>query len=102
MSAHLTASGRAAWCIAALAGAASAQAPAREVVAITPSSASDVVSGNRLPDRTVVIRDGRIVSVDRAAPAPRDARVLDGRGKFLIPGLWDMHMHLDVGGIGTN
>jgi hypothetical protein len=27
---------------------------------------------------------------------PRDARVIDGRGKFLIPGLWDMHVHAFV------
>lgn len=44
----------------------------------------------------MLLRDGRVISVepaDRTAIA-RDARVFDGRGKFLIPGLWDMHVHL--------
>src|SRR5207245_1786154 len=39
------------------------------------------------------IRDGRIAEIGNAAPPP-DATVIDGRGKFLIPGLWDMHVHL--------
>ncbi|HYS53078.1 MAG TPA: amidohydrolase family protein [Thermoanaerobaculia bacterium] len=43
-------------------------------------------------DVTVVVRDGRIAEVGNAVPA--DAEVVDGRGKFLIPGLWDMHVHL--------
>ena len=47
-----------------------------------------------LADRSVLIRDGRIVSVgqQRAAAKP-DARKIDGRGKFLTPGLMDSHVH---------
>jgi imidazolonepropionase-like amidohydrolase len=37
----------------------------------------------------VAIVNGRI-----AARAPADAQVIDGTGKYLIPGLWDMHAHL--------
>jgi hypothetical protein len=70
-------------------------------IAITHTTVIDVVAGRRLADRTVVVRDGRIVSVGVSAP-PRDARVLDGQGKFLIPGLWDMHAHLGVDGVATN
>ncbi|MBL8179819.1 MAG: amidohydrolase family protein [Bryobacterales bacterium] len=44
--------------------------------------------------RSVLIRNGRIVSVDAAAQPPRGAEILDGSGKFLIPGLWDMHTHV--------
>jgi imidazolonepropionase-like amidohydrolase len=29
---------------------------------------------------------------------PSGARVIDGRGKFLIPGLWDMHVHVAMPG----
>src|SRR5207253_3118197 len=43
-------------------------------------------------DVTVVVRDGRIAEIGKAVPA--DAQIVDGRGKFLIPGLWDMHVHL--------
>lgn len=47
-----------------------------------------------------MIADGRIAAVQEsdAAEAPRGARVIDGSGKFLIPGLWDMHVHLDPQG----
>ena len=43
---------------------------------------------------TVTVRDGRIAEVRARGAAPRGARVIDGRGKFLIPGLADMHTHL--------
>jgi imidazolonepropionase-like amidohydrolase len=47
-------------------------------------------------DQTVVIADGRIVSIGPAARAkwPKDSRIVNAQGKFLIPGLWDMHVHL--------
>jgi imidazolonepropionase-like amidohydrolase len=48
------------------------------------------------PDQTVVVVFGRIAAI---GPADRikigkAAKVVDARGKFLIPGLWDMHVHL--------
>jgi imidazolonepropionase-like amidohydrolase len=47
-----------------------------------------------LADRNVLIRDGRIVSVgQQAVPAKADTRKVDGRGKFLTPGLMDSHVH---------
>src|SRR5689334_19837260 len=60
----------------------------------------DVVRGVVRAPMRVVIRNNRIVSVDRAPrnvalPPPADT-VIDGRGKFLIPGLWDMHVHIDT------
>jgi imidazolonepropionase-like amidohydrolase len=47
-------------------------------------------------DQTVMIEKGRIVSIVPAARAkpPKNARVVDATGKILIPGLWDMHVHL--------
>ena len=44
-----------------------------------------------MPDVSVVVRGGLIEQVGKVA-APEGARVVDGRGKFLIPGLWDMHV----------
>lgn len=73
----------------------------RATIAITHTTVIDVVGGRRLPDRTVVVRDGRIASIGIGA-VPRDARVVEGRGKFLIPGLWDMHAHLGADGVATN
>lgn len=55
----------------------------------------DVVNGGILPGRDVVIRGGRIDSIDTSMPASGQSGlvVVDGAGKFLVPGLWDMHVH---------
>lgn len=47
-------------------------------------------------DQTVVVRDGRIVAVGPAdqVVAPVDAIVVDGRGKYLMPGIAEMHAHI--------
>ncbi len=46
-------------------------------------------------DMTVVVDDGRFVEVAPSArAAPTQGRVIDGRGKYLIPGLMDIHIHL--------
>ena len=62
-------------------------------LAIRGVTVLDVKGGEPLRDVNVLVRDGRIVSVDRAA-VPAGVTVVDGRGKYLIPGLWDMHVHL--------
>jgi imidazolonepropionase-like amidohydrolase len=45
--------------------------------------------------QTVIVRDGRIAQIGPTAQIrePSAARVIDGAGKFLIPGLFDMHVH---------
>ena len=48
--------------------------------------------GASIPDATVVVEDGRITSL--RGPVPRGALRINGRGKWLIPGLMDMHVHL--------
>jgi imidazolonepropionase-like amidohydrolase len=69
--------------------------PGRPTLAITHVAIVDVAAGTTIPDRTVLIRGRKIVRIaDGASGDPRGARVLDGRGRFLIPGLWDMHVHL--------
>lgn len=62
-------------------------------VAITGVTVVDVAGGRRLPGQTVLIGGRRILAVGRRVAIPPDARVVDGRGRFLIPGLWDMHVH---------
>ena len=49
-----------------------------------------------LADHTVVIRDGRIVALGRSedVAVPPAATDFDGRGRYLVPGLADMHAHL--------
>src|SRR5438552_10323240 len=60
----------------------------------------DVTGGPSKPDMTVVIRGDRISEIGKAGEIvpPPDATVVDASGKFLIPGLWDMHVH----GFGRN
>lgn len=60
----------------------------------------DVENGGSVPGQTVLIAGNRIVQVSpaRRTQIPPGAQVVDGRGKYLIPGLWDMHVHLTDGG----
>ena len=67
-------------------------------VAFTNVQIFDADAKTFVPNQTVVVDKGRIASVGPAASAqvPAGAQVFDGRGKTLVPGLWDCHMH--VGG----
>lgn len=69
-----------------------APAPATAFVGVT---VLPMDSERRLEDHTVVVRDGRIVAVGPRAttPVPEGATTLDGAGRFLMPGLADMHVH---------
>jgi hypothetical protein len=60
-----------------------------------------VIDGTGTPPRknvTVAIGGGRIVSIGPSVKPAPNARVIDATGQFLIPGLWDMHFHLDPQG----
>ena len=69
-----------------------AQAQGTASLAITHVNVVDVVDGHIDSDRTVIIQDGNIERVDGGSP-PANARIVDAKGKYLIPGLWDMHAH---------
>jgi hypothetical protein len=63
-------------------------------IAITGVTVIDVANGTRLKKQTVVVRGTRIAAMGRrGVRVPAGARVVDGRGRYLIPGLWDMHVH---------
>lgn len=72
-------------------------AMAKNSFAITHVTVIDGTGQPALSDQTVVIEDDRFTYVGSAGSAkiPRGAKVIDGKGKFVIPGLWDMHTHLD-------
>jgi len=53
-------------------------------------------AGERLDDADVLLQDGRIAAVGRALQAPADALRVDVRGKWVTPGLIDVHSHLGV------
>lgn len=77
---------------------ADAAAPADEpVLVIEHCSLFDPERGEMLPDRTIVIRGEKIAAVlgpEEKADVPADAKRIDSRGKFAIPGLIDAHVHL--------
>ena len=63
-------------------------------VAVIPMTRDTIIRG-----ATVIVRDGRIERIQTVrADIPRGARTLDAAGKFLIPGLSDMHVHLFADG----
>ena len=67
-----------------------------QTVALTHVNVIDLERGRVVTDQTVLIADGRIAAVGEASTTkvPRGATRVDYRGKYLIPGLWDMHAHL--------
>jgi imidazolonepropionase-like amidohydrolase len=66
-------------------------------IAITHVTIIDVHDGSAKPEMTILILGNRIIAVgpSEKTPVPKHIRVIDGQGKFLIPGLWDMHIHSD-------
>ena len=59
----------------------------------------DVRTGKLKPDQTVILERHRIFSIrpSKSAKYPPDADRVNGKGGYLIPGLWDMHVHLVFG-----
>src|SRR5688572_32806977 len=59
----------------------------------------DVAAGRVNAGQSVVVSGSRITFVGAASAVqpPNGAIVVDGTGKFLIPGLWDMHVHVASG-----
>jgi hypothetical protein len=74
--------------------AAAGEAP--RVLAIESVAVVDVVRGSVVAPRTVVVIDGRITMIAEAGAIdlPPHAQRVDGRSRYLIPGLVDMHVHL--------
>ncbi len=63
-------------------------------LAITNVSVIDVVSGG-VSKQSVLVNDGKIVRVlDPSESVGQSHEVIDGTGQFLLPGLWDMHVHI--------
>ncbi|MBD9378622.1 amidohydrolase [Pseudoxanthomonas sp. PXM04] len=53
-------------------------------------------TGERLDDADVLVQDGRIAAVGRGLQAPEGATRVDARGKWVTPGIIDVHSHLGV------
>ena len=66
-----------------------------QAIAFTDVSVIDVRSGAVRGNQTVLIKGDRILAVGETGTIslPEEAEVINGNGKYLIPGLWDMHVH---------
>ncbi|MFC0628360.1 amidohydrolase family protein [Kribbella deserti] len=70
-----------------------AGAAGRTVTALIHATVIDIDTGRRLRDHTVLLSGDRITAVGREVRIPRGARVIDLTGKYVVPGLADMHAH---------
>ena len=71
-----------------------ASAPAgAQTITIDNVTIVNVTNGGLQPRKAIVIEGNRIARIDTANDASRAAATLDGTGMFVIPGLWDMHIH---------
>jgi len=82
--------------IAALGMASASAAQPEPVTAIVDTTVLPMTGNERLTRQTVIVSGDRIVAVGpaRTVKVPAGARRIDGRGKVLMPGLVDMHIHL--------
>jgi imidazolonepropionase-like amidohydrolase len=76
------------------------QSASNTTIAITGVTVIDGRGGAPLADATVIVSDGKIAAVGAAATvhAPAGATVIDGKGKFVTPGLVDTNVHLSLYG----
>ena len=87
--------------LAVIAAALSAKAGGAEpaILAIRDATLFDAVNGVMLPHRTIVIAGGRIQAIgspQQQVKIPAGARVLEARGKYVIPGLIEAHAHMAI------
>lgn len=82
-------------CLGALSGCAHAPGPLRADLAIVGATVIDTRDGARLPDQTVLVAAGRVLALGprKSLPVSPGTPIVDAAGRFLIPGLWDMHAH---------
>ncbi len=77
-----------------------AQSSRIESLVINNVTLIDATGAPAQPHRTVIVRDGHIESIKETSNLNRGdgpGVLVDGTGKFLIPGLWDMHVHMVFG-----
>src|SRR5437899_1928961 len=76
-----------------------AQSTATAALVILHVTVINPATSSVQPDRAVVVSGSHITAVSASTgfQIPGHARVIDGAGQFLIPGLWDMHVHSAFG-----
>jgi imidazolonepropionase-like amidohydrolase len=75
-----------------------AKRPLSKKLVVTHVTLIDGTGAAPVRNASVYVEDGRIARIDASGASPKSEPgldVLDGSGKFLIPGLWDMHAHYE-------
>lgn len=72
-------------------------APEPVDLVVTGATVVDVGHGTTTPDRDIVMRGGRIVDVTADASGYAATKSIDAAGAFVMPGLWDNHVHFGGG-----
>lgn len=64
-------------------------------VAFTHVTVIDATGKPPMADMTIIVKNNRIALIgkSRLVKIPNEAQIIEAEGKFLIPGLWDMHIH---------
>jgi hypothetical protein len=83
------------FCLLIFAAAGAIASSSNRAIAFTHVNVIDATGSPVQPDMTVVVEGQRIIEVgkDGHVQIPKNAQVIDARGKYLIPGLWDTHVH---------
>lgn len=70
--------------------------PDEETLFLVHANVIDILKGSSIPDMTIYISENKILKVASSdqIEIPKKARIIDCTGKYIIPGLWDMHVHL--------
>jgi imidazolonepropionase-like amidohydrolase len=76
---------------------ASVKSTNEKLIAIEGGTVVDVVAEKTLPDAVVLIENGIIKKIGKKGEVsiPAGAKIIDAKGKTLLPGLWDMHAHFE-------
>lgn len=71
------------------------RAPDQRPLVFTHVSVIDTTGGPLQPDMTLIVSGNHITAMGKSGsvPIPKAAQVTDAKGKFMIPGMWDMHQH---------
>jgi imidazolonepropionase-like amidohydrolase len=70
---------------------------ADKIIAIVGGTVIDVVNERTYPNSVVLIENGVIKKVGKTGEVkiPQNAKIIDAKGKTVLPGLWDMHAHFE-------
>ncbi len=68
-----------------------------KIIAVTGGTLVDVVNSTTTPNSVVLIENGIIKKVGKVGEVsiPAGAKIIDAKGKTILPGLWDMHAHFE-------